>query len=89
MPKLTKEWQKMDKEGVAAKGLAPGMAVINKGHTSTTSYTTQEELDKSRPLTPKDKTSSIKKAQVPGTTLQGQHGDQDKVMEEQNPRCNN
>jgi hypothetical protein len=40
-------------------------------------------------LTPKDKTSSIKKARVTGTTPQRQCGDQDEVIEEQNPRSNN
>jgi hypothetical protein len=88
VPTLTKERQKKDKEAVAAKGLTPGMTAINKGQTSITSNTTQGVLDKSTPLTPKDKTSSIKKAQVTGTTPQGQGGVQDKVMEEQNPRCN-
>jgi NAD-dependent DNA ligase len=88
MPTLTKEWQKKNKEAAAAKGLTPGMAAIKKGQTSITSYTTQGVLGKSTPLTPKDKTSSIKKAQVMGTTPQGQHGDQDEVMEEQNPRSN-
>jgi hypothetical protein len=76
MPTLTKEWRKKNKEATTAKGLTPGMAAINKGQTSITSYTTQGVLDKITPLTPKDKTSSIKKAQVMGTTLQGQCGDQ-------------
>jgi hypothetical protein len=86
MPTLTKERQKKNEEAAAAKGLSPGMAAKNKGQTSITSYTTQGVLDKSTPLTPKDKTSSIKKTRVTGTTLQGQCGDQDKVMEEQNQR---
>jgi hypothetical protein len=62
MPTLTKERQKKNEEAAAAKGLTPGMAAINKEQTSITSYTTQRVLDKSTPLTPKDKTSSIKKA---------------------------
>jgi NAD-dependent DNA ligase len=88
MPTLTKEQQKKSKEAAAAKGLTPGMAAINKGQISITSYTTQGVLDKSTPLTTKDKILSIKKTQVMGTALQGQCGDQDKVMEEQNPRSN-
>jgi hypothetical protein len=71
MPTLTKERQKKNKMAAAAKGLTPGMAAINKGQTSITSYTTQGVLDKSTPLTPKDKTLSIKKVQVMCTTLQG------------------
>ncbi len=55
MPTLTKEWQKKNKEAVAAKSLTPGMAAINKGQTSITSYTPQGVLDKSTPLTPKNK----------------------------------
>jgi hypothetical protein len=74
MPTLTKERQKKNKEAAEAKSLTPGMAAINKGQTSITSYTTQGVLDKNTPLTPKDKTLSIKKAQVTGTTLQGQRG---------------
>jgi hypothetical protein len=62
MPTLTKGGRKKNKEAVAAKGLTPGMAAINKGQISITSYTTQGVLDKSKPLTPKDKTLSIKKA---------------------------
>jgi hypothetical protein len=86
MPTLTMERQKKNKEAAAAKGLTPGMAAINKGQTSIASYTTQGVLDKSTLLTPN---LSIKKAQVMGMTPQGGRGDQDEVMEEQNPRSNN
>jgi hypothetical protein len=61
MPTSTKEQGKKDKEAVAAKGLTPGTAAINKGQTSIISYTAQGVLGKSTPLTPKDKTLSIKK----------------------------
>jgi hypothetical protein len=77
-----------DKEAAAAKGLTPGMATTNKGQTSITSYTTQGALVKSTSLRPKDQTSLIKKAWVMGMTPQGQRGDQDEEMEEENLRSN-
>jgi NAD-dependent DNA ligase len=62
------------------------MATTNKGQTLITSYTTQGALVKSTPLRPKDQTLLIKKARVTGTAPQGQRGDQDKEMGEENPR---